>query len=226
MKTSHYLQILMVGMIFLINFPVFGQSLIDSTSIIVATPCEGANAFVNDQTISANPDTFINNNFTILSYQWSGPPNTQPGTGSTYQATETGLYVLVVNALRLRDSMRVNLTDSIRVVFDAKCCKARLPNAFTPNNDLKNDIFAPVLPEHCSFQQYQLQVFNRWGQKVFDTNLINTEYSPGTVIGWDGKIDGKDAPSDVYVYWLRYTAQGNGNTFQPELFKGDVTLIR
>lgn len=205
---------------------LIAQSLLPPGPIVIAMACEGDTITVKNYDLTTQLDTFARNNFTILTYQWVGPPDTQPGNGNTYTATETGAYVLTVNALRLRDSVRVNLSDTIRVVFDAQCCKLKMPNAFTPDGDDKNDIFRPVLPDHCVFQNYQLQVFNRWGKKVFDTNLVNTPFTPNTVLGWDGKIDGKEAPSDVYVYWVRYTTTGNNNTYPGSTFKGDVTLIR
>lgn len=220
---------LIVATILLIGTQVTAQSLLSKAQnpIVVNTNCEGENTFVDDLRLAAQPDTFVVNNFNILTYRWTGPANTQTGSSNTYNATETGAYVLTVDALRLRDSVRVQLSDTIRVVFEAVCCEARVPNAFTPNGDSKNDLFAPVLPTHCNFQAYELQVYNRWGKKVFDTNLMNTDYTPNTVIGWDGKIDGKDAPSDVYVYWLRYTAQSTqGAPYTPSIYKGNVTLIR
>lgn len=221
MKTIRYLQISLIGTILLIQIPVFCQSLIDSTLIIVQTPCENVNAIINSQEISTRPDTSIRNNFTILRYLWQGPSSQQMqvATGATYNATRTGTYTLTVNALNRRDSTTRQFIDSVRVVFDAQCCKILLPNAFTPNGDNTNDVFAPVKPENCVFSEFQMQVFNRWGRKIFDS-------TNGDAAGWDGRADGKDAPSDVYVYWLRYTATGNGNTFEPEIFKGDVTLIR
>lgn len=217
----------MVATILWTGTQVMAQSLLPAGPIVEKMNCEGEKAFVEQVTLTAQPDTFVSNNFNILTYTWTGPADTEPGNGNTYIATETGAYILVVDALRLRDSVRVKLQDTIQVIFDAECCKIRMPNAFTPNGDDKNEVFAPVLPQHCVFQEYQLQIYNRWGKKVFDTNLMNTDYTPNTLIGWDGKIDGKDAPSDVYVYQLRYTARSTqGDPYTPSIEKGDVTLIR
>jgi gliding motility-associated-like protein len=49
-----------------------------------------------------------------------------------------------------------------------------IPNVFTPNGDKQNDYFAPRLGG-C---QPRLQVFSRWGQKVYD--------SPAYFNNWDG----------------------------------------
>ena len=98
------------------------------------------------------------------------------------------------------------------VTYTFKRCVA-VPNAFTPGGDEVNDTFGPLL-FGSNTEIVKFLVFNRWGQKVFES-------TPGKQ-RWDGKVDGKDAPSDVYAYYilLRYA---NG---VEESLKGDVTLLR
>ncbi|MCB9344129.1 MAG: choice-of-anchor L domain-containing protein [Lewinellaceae bacterium] len=95
---------------------------------------------------------------------------------------------------------------------DVKRCFA-IPNAFTPNGDSYNDTFQPLFfggeSEILSFR-----IFNRWGQQVFES-------SPGKT-AWDGKQNGKDASSDVYVYTLKIRF-ANG---EEETLSGEVSLIR
>ena len=89
------------------------------------------------------------------------------------------------------------------------------PNAFTPNNDSANDVFRPVF--NCPAVSMHLQVFDRWGNKVFETNDPKG--------GWDGKIKGTDAASDVYVWKLEYEAENNG--VREQFFRsGEVSLLR
>ena len=88
-----------------------------------------------------------------------------------------------------------------------------IPNAFSPNGDNQNDVF------HISgynITTAELQVYNRWGQKVYSevfTNLSN---------GWDGTFKGTDQELGVYVYYLSVTF----NDGVKESYKGNVTLIR
>ena len=88
-----------------------------------------------------------------------------------------------------------------------------IPNAFSPNGDNQNDVF------HISGYNVtgsELQVYNRWGQKVYSevfTNLSN---------GWDGTFKGTDQEIGVYVYYLNVTF----NDGVKESYKGNVTLIR
>jgi gliding motility-associated-like protein len=68
-----------------------------------------------------------------------------------------------------------------------------IPNAFTPNSDGLNDGFKA---EGVGIAQFKLQVFDRWGKMIFESDDINK--------GWDGSVNGKgDAgttKSDVYVW--------------------------
>ena len=57
-------------------------------------------------------------------------------------------------------------------------------------------------------------IWNRWGQKVFETNDKN--------IGWDGKFNGAVQPMDVYAYTLDVEFFDGKKTTK----KGDITLIR
>ncbi|HWB63358.1 MAG TPA: PKD domain-containing protein [Chitinophagales bacterium] len=88
-----------------------------------------------------------------------------------------------------------------------------IPTAFSPNGDGVNDVFHIVRSlgiEHL----IDFSVYNRWGQKVFATDNINT--------GWDGTAEGQPAPLGVYV-WMVVAQNGDGKEF---VRKGNVTLIR
>lgn len=96
--------------------------------------------------------------------------------------------------------------------------KVLVPNAFIPNksgpgstNILNNEVFLPLVQKVTRFQ---MVVFNRWGEMVFETTDPD--------VGWDGYHKGKLCPQDVYIY--RITAEyENGRTITRT---GDVNLIR
>jgi gliding motility-associated-like protein len=87
-----------------------------------------------------------------------------------------------------------------------------VPTAFSPNGDGQNDVFRPI-PVGITQIRY-FEVFNRWGQRVFQT----TQYMQG----WDGFFQGKPAPTGAYV-WMVRGEDYNGKTI---VEKGTVTLIR
>lgn len=87
-----------------------------------------------------------------------------------------------------------------------------MPNAFTPNNDGNNDVFK-LFGKNIRF--HSLQVFNRLGEKVFDTENENN--------GWDGTYKGEPQPPGVYIYMVKYSPLYNAESRN---IKGSVTLLR
>jgi gliding motility-associated-like protein len=85
------------------------------------------------------------------------------------------------------------------------------PNAFTPNKDELNNTFKPVGENILSFN---MQIYDRWGTKLFETNNINK--------GWDGTYKNQPCPMDAYYFFI--TATGTGD--QVKNLKGTVVLVR
>jgi gliding motility-associated-like protein len=109
-------------------------------------------------------------------------------------------------ALNCSDSTRKTLT-----VLDF--CLIDVPTAFTPNNDGRNDFFAPH--NALKADNYQFKVYNRWGQLLFSSTNWREK--------WDGTISGVKQPPGVYVWMLSYVHRDTG---QPVFKKGTITLIR
>lgn len=86
-----------------------------------------------------------------------------------------------------------------------------VPNAFTPMTGDANSI---LYVRGYGISQLKFTIWNRWGQKVFETNDPN--------IGWNGKFKGVMQPMDVYVYTLSATFFDGVEVNK----KGDITLIR
>jgi len=142
-------------------------------------------------------------------YTWTANDKPIPGNGPTIQHNPTENPTVYKVKVQLNNGCNPD-SNSTRVVI--KTVNIRLPNAFTPNNDGKNDVFVYITEDVLASVDFK--IYNRWGQLVFETREFNK--------GWDGKHNGRDAPSDVYVYVLVARDPG-GNE---EIRKGDVTLIR
>ncbi len=105
-------------------------------------------------------------------------------------------------------------SDTSRITLDMRG-RLYMPTAFSPNKDGANDLFRIV---NLSFQKViEFRVFDRWGHEVF-----NGVGSGEAVKGWNGMVDGKDAPLGVYNYIIR-VGYPDGFT---DLLKGNVTLVR
>jgi gliding motility-associated-like protein len=130
-------------------------------------------------------------------------------TDSVRIITSGGLYELTLRN-RCDDYAKTFTVES------ALCeCPVFIPSAFTPNQDGKNDRFK--ISSACNLKSVDLIIFNRWGQKVYQSySLLNP---------WDGNTNGRLAPIGVYTYRMVYEWQVFEETFQAEKI-GTVTLIR
>jgi gliding motility-associated-like protein len=72
-----------------------------------------------------------------------------------------------------------------------------VPNTFIPDGDAINDVFRPVFSNPSNVKQYQLQVFNRWGELIFETDDV--------FIAWDGTFMNKLVHDGTYVWKMQFT---------------------
>ena len=110
--------------------------------------------------------------------------------------------------------------DSIVILtLNVNACKCDLtfPNAFTPDNDGLNDTFGPIVACDQTILNYQLFIFDRWGETVFDTY--------DHLKKWDGTLNGYPIPRDVFVYAVYYEIENGGELEVISEIK-DFTLIR
>jgi|GEM_PF-627491 len=138
-------------------------------------------------------------------YLW----NTIPAqTTNTITGMANGPYmVLITDANSCIDS-------AIALVAYDDCCKPYIPNAFTPNNDGKDDIFRVVYKGDLTLENFS--VYNRFGQRVYSSIYLDK--------GWDGTFNGVPQDMGTYFYFFKGIC-GNKGDHQIELH-GDVTLIR
>ncbi|MGB1040445.1 MAG: gliding motility-associated C-terminal domain-containing protein [Flavobacteriales bacterium] len=77
---------------------------------------------------------------------------------------------------------------------------AFIPNSFSPNSDGDNDVFLPVFVNQDEIQNYNLLIFNRWGENLFQSQDV--------LKGWEGKHQGTEVPLGVYIWKITYQANG------------------
>ncbi len=88
-----------------------------------------------------------------------------------------------------------------------------IPNTFTPNNDNVNDTWEILGVE--KFPDIYVQVFDRWGQLVFQSN----GYAPSK--RWDGTKNGRELPASSYYYVIDVRDEN-----YPEVLKGYISIVR
>jgi gliding motility-associated-like protein len=144
---------------------------------------------------------YLNNEY------WSDKPKTN------FVRTEAGSLLIkqVVTSSDWSVYSSGNCMDSSEQVYiiDDKP-KIWLPNAFTPNNNSRNDMFYPVT---VNITEYRLRIYNRWGQKIFDE--VNGKWNGIDKSGLWHPI----GPYAVYVTYKDITG------LEGEV-EGSVTLLR
>jgi gliding motility-associated-like protein len=105
-------------------------------------------------------------------------------------------------------------------VFVKKDHPVFVPNAFSPNEDGKNDIFGihnnPKIANVKSFL-----IFNRWGETMYEHYNFVPEPTPDN-IGWDGTHRGEKMNPAVFT-WFAEIEFIDGVV---EIFEGDLVLLR
>jgi gliding motility-associated-like protein len=107
-----------------------------------------------------------------------------------------------------------NVTDTMQLIT-TRLCSLELPNVFTPNGDLVNDVFEIKNIE--DFPNSTLQVFNRWGKKIFESEDYNNS---------DHAWNGESAAEGVYYYVLTVNYGEKNTCIDAKNFSGSVTIMR
>jgi gliding motility-associated-like protein len=92
-----------------------------------------------------------------------------------------------------------------------------IPNTFTPDGDNYNQTFKPIFTSGFDPYNFEMYIFNRWGEILFETNDVK--------MGWDGSygVDGRDVQEGTYTYKIIYK---NPKVDERKIVVGHVTLIR
>lgn len=128
-------------------------------------------------------------------------------TSASIMVRNPGLYsVKAIN-------WKCEASDSILI---SKSCYLEIPNGFEPNSsDDRLKYFLPRKLMSEGVATFKMQIFDRWGQLLFES-----ENPDGR--GWDGNYKGNPSPMGVYVYKV-YVTFANGVV---ENYNGNLTLVR
>jgi len=172
--------------------------------------------------ISAGPDENITTGQSInlsgagaVIYRWSTLMHLNDSTIASplFGPASAGVYKYILYG---SDANGCLATDTVIVTVTELDCKEGdaifIPTAFSPNGDGQNDVLR-LHPSNC-VKAIQFVLYNRWGQKVFETtNALNY---------WDGKLNGVECDSGVYAYYMSIDLQNGVSVTK----KGNVTLLK
>jgi gliding motility-associated-like protein len=111
------------------------------------------------------------------------------------------------------DSFGCRISDTVTITVDIRCNEVFIPTIFSPNKKgpEANETFCVY--SDC-VEQFKLVIHNRWGQRIFETENINT--------CWDGSFNGQEAQSGVYAFNV-YLRQLDGVVINKT---GTITLVK
>lgn len=144
---------------------------------------------------------------TAINYYWTPPgflSNKNSITPLAYPLSSSIYTLSVVSTVGCgiaSDEVQVKVYDNFNI-----------PNAFTPNEDGKNDKFRVLVPDN--YKLVHLWIYNRWGNLVFSSAGVNTE--------WDGTFKSKPQPAGAYVYDVKLKADSGREITR----KGSILLVR
>ena len=161
-------------------------------------------------------DSLVLSTTASISYSWG------PATGlncTTCQTPIASPIATTIYCVTVTDSNGCSDSACVTVNVETKCEELFIPTAFSPNGDNNNDCFLIYGNSSC-LKSFYLVVYDRWGEKVFSSNNLDTS--------WDGTSTShsveknKKLSSGVFVYYL------NAITLKGEEInkRGNISLIR
>lgn len=150
----------------------------------------------------------------VISWNWSF------GNGSTSSVQNPPLQNYGTQSRDVEENVQLIVRDNIgcedtaiKKILIVSSCIIVVPNAFTPNNDGRNDFLFPS--NGYKADNLIFRVFNRFGQLVFETRDWTRK--------WDGRYNGQELATGTYVWTLQYTLRDTGQRYS---LKGTTTLLR
>ncbi|MEZ4889331.1 MAG: gliding motility-associated C-terminal domain-containing protein [Crocinitomicaceae bacterium] len=165
----------------------------------------------------SNPQvTFTNHSTGATSYLWdfddNGATSTQEHPFHKYPETPAAYTVTLYaySASGCMDSTTYFVKAEEDLLF-------YIPNTFTPDGDEFNNVFQPVFTSGFDPFDFNMLIFNRWGERVFE--------SKDATIGWDGIFGGtgKMCQDGTYIWKIEFKTLKND---ERKTYTGHVNVMR
>jgi gliding motility-associated-like protein len=173
---------------------------------------------------TANPPVFTESSQTVnfnntsvgaSGYVWNfgdGNVTNIENPNHLFQGTGDGFTITLIasTSMGCMDSISLDINANLGAAFF-------VPNTFTPDGDKFNQVFKPVFSTGVSTDGYEMLIYNRWGEIMFESHNI--------YVGWDGSYgtEGLDCPGGTYTYKISFGLSGTEDT---NIVTGHVNLLR
>jgi gliding motility-associated-like protein len=182
---------------------------------ICVTPDPVASFFpVPVEMTTDNPtSTMTNESTNATSYLWTFEDGT---TSNLFEPTHTfpasegnyGIELVAYSASGCTDTARAIVVVKEDVIF-------YVPNTFTPDGDEHNQGFLPVFTSGFDPYNFNMKIFNRWGEIVFETN--------NHLVGWDGTYHEQLVQDGTYTWKIEFKISSNDSR---RVAVGHISVLR
>lgn len=192
-------------------------NLLTKTDYICVVPDPEALFYTNPHQVNTQQPTagMVNTSTGATSYQWDFGDNSATSSefepSHTFPAQETKIYTITLTATSAEgcvDSTTQDILMEEGLIY-------YVPNTFTPDDDHFNPTFKPVFTSGFDPQNYHLQIYDRWGELLFE--------SYNASVGWDGTYGGKICQDGTYVWKIDFKLK---YTDEHRALHGNVNLLR
>ena len=211
------------------SFQTCGDTLLLNDTVTVhVNPIANFEYSINESIDPENGTVqFVNQSLNSYSYLWNF------GDGSTSTIKDPAHLFPVIDSFQvwLYATTAFGCLDS--TMKDIYIIRKTLyvPNALAPDFDGSNGLVKIWLPIGAGLKNYHAQIFDKWGELVWESTALNAELSPAE--GWDGTYQGRACQEDVYV-WKIDASFVDGTIWEgmsyvndtPRKKVGSITLIR
>lgn len=117
---------------------------------------------------------------------------------------------------RINNIEELNSYNTISISTSNIQCIYNVGNFYFPQtiNPYSNNNVFRIYGKGYDRSKGLIEIFNRWGEKIYETNLIN--------VGWDGKVNGEYSIQGTYIYKAAFYDQRNKYYFRT----GTIFIIR
>jgi gliding motility-associated-like protein len=142
--------------------------------------------------------------------------STSPASATIYEHFNNGSITGCYAVIAVDSVGNMSAYSNVACIENDTCSVYALPNVFTPNDDLYNDIYHPF--PYTSVERVDMTIFNRWGSIVYETEDPD--------INWDGKDYKSNAKcSDGVYFYVCKVYEITLYGIKPRELRGSITLI-
>jgi gliding motility-associated-like protein len=170
----------------------------DSVAILDITinpnPIASFTPSLNSFTETPQSIYFTNSSIGAISYSWDfgdGSYSTEVNPDHLYTDNLNGHTITLIS-----ESSEGCLGSSQITIEFIEGLIYYIPNTFTPDGDVYNQTFKPVFTSGFDPYNYEMLIFNRWGEILFETHDVT--------YGWDGKYALKNCQEGIYSYKITF----------------------